>query len=291
MDIITFLISVYCLIDDSLAGQKLRRRGPAPTLSDAEVLTIEIVGEFLGIDTDAGLYRFFRRHFSGWFPGLKKIHRTTFTRQAANLWAVKRQLWQQVVAVVPHDRLISVIDSFPLPVCRFGRAPRCRRFRGTASYGYDEVARQKFYGFRAHVRLGWPGVVADFRLLPAHIHDIAAAEAMLPPLRGWVLGDRNYWAPRLFQSLAEQGLQLLAPYKSKKREPFRYPRTLTHMRYRIETVIGQLVERFHAKKVWARDRWHLTSRWMRKLLSHSIAVLFCCQAGLSPLSLAELIVD
>ena len=37
MDIITFLISVYCLIDDSLAGQKLRRRGPQPTVSDAEV--------------------------------------------------------------------------------------------------------------------------------------------------------------------------------------------------------------------------------------------------------------
>jgi hypothetical protein len=87
MDIITFLVSVYCLIDDSLAGQKLRRRGPQPTVSDAEVLTIEIVGEFLGIDTEAGLYRFFRRHFGDWFPGLRKIHRTTFTRQAANLWA------------------------------------------------------------------------------------------------------------------------------------------------------------------------------------------------------------
>ena len=104
MDIITFLISVYCLVDDSLKAQTLRRRGPQPTLSDAEVLTIEIVGEFLGIDTDAGLYRYFRRHFSGWFPGLKRIHCTTFTRQAANLWAIKRQLWQQVVALVPPTR-------------------------------------------------------------------------------------------------------------------------------------------------------------------------------------------
>ena len=197
MDIITFLISVYCLVDDSLAGKKLRRRGPEPTLSDAEVLTIEIVGEFLGIDTEAGLYRFFRRHFGSWFPGLRKIHRTTFTRQAANLWAVKRQLWKQVVTLVPYDRLFSVIDSFPMPVCRFGRAPRCRCFKGDAAYGYDEVARQKFYGFRAHVRMGWPGVVTDFRLLPANTHDIVAAEAMLPPVRGWILGDRNYWAPRL----------------------------------------------------------------------------------------------
>ena len=52
------------------------------------------------------------------------------------------------------------------------------------------------------------------------------------------------------------------------------------MRYRIETVFGQLVERFHAKRVWARDLWHLTSRWMRKLLSHTLAVFFCAQLNL-----------
>ena len=51
MDITTFMIAVYCLIDDALAGQRLRKRGPQPTLRDSEVLTIEVVGEFLGLDT------------------------------------------------------------------------------------------------------------------------------------------------------------------------------------------------------------------------------------------------
>jgi hypothetical protein len=32
---------------------------------------------------------------------------------------------------------------------------------------------------------------------------------------------------------------------------------------RVETVLGQLVERYHAKRVWARDAWHLWSRWQR----------------------------
>jgi hypothetical protein len=291
MDIITFLIRVFCLIDDSLPERRLRRRGRRPTLSDAEVLTIEIVGEFLGIDTDVGLYRYFRAHFGAWFPGLRRIHRTTFTRQAANLWAVKRQLWQQVVALVPQDPLVGVVDSFPIPVCRFGRAPRCQRFKGVAAFGYDEVARQTFYGLRAHLRLGWPGVVTDLRLVPANVHDTTVAADLLQSTQGWVLGDRNYWDPDLRTALAAQGLHLLAPFKTKKHEPFRYPHWLTHMRYRIETLIGQFVERFHAKRVWARDRWHLTARWMRKLLSHSIAVLFCCQAGLPPLSLAKLIKD
>ncbi|HSG41862.1 MAG TPA: hypothetical protein VLA72_01795, partial [Anaerolineales bacterium] len=44
MDITTFMIAVFCLIDDYLAFQRLRKRGPQPTLRDREVLTIEVVG-------------------------------------------------------------------------------------------------------------------------------------------------------------------------------------------------------------------------------------------------------
>ena len=68
MDLSTFIVSVFCLIDDHLKGRRIRRRGPAPKLSDSEVLTIEVVGEFLGLDTDRALYRYFRRHYGEWFP-------------------------------------------------------------------------------------------------------------------------------------------------------------------------------------------------------------------------------
>ena len=52
MDARTLLITVYCLIGDWLGGRQLRRRGPQPLLADSEVLTIEWVGEVLGIDTE-----------------------------------------------------------------------------------------------------------------------------------------------------------------------------------------------------------------------------------------------
>lgn len=291
MDNITFLISVYCLIDDWLNDRRIRQRGPQPLLSDSEVLTIEIVGEFLGIDTDLQLFTHFRRHYGDWFPMLKQVHRTTFTRQAANLWVVKEQLFGYLSQLVPHDPLISVVDSFPMPVCRFARANRCRSFAGRAAFGYDEVARQTYYGLRAHVRICWPGVIVATTLAPANIHDTEAAEELLEGAQGWALGDRNYWKPEWQLALREQGLALLAPYKSAKRQKFRYPHWLTEKRYRIETVFGQIVERFHAKKVWARDVWHLTARWFRKLVSHLIAVLFCQRLGLSPLRFSELLQD
>jgi hypothetical protein len=57
----------------------------------------------------------------------------------------------------------------------------------------------------------------------------------------------------------------------------------------VETVIGQLTGRYQLKRVWARDAWHLWSRWLRKLLSHTMAVLLCQRAGLGPLRIADLV--
>ena len=126
MDLSTFIITVYCLVEDELRGRpRLRQRGHAPALSDGEVLTMEIVGEYLGLDTDTGLYRYFRRHYGVWFPALRRIDRSTFARQAANLWARKGELWQAVSERVAHDPALSIVDSFPIPVCRFARAPEC----------------------------------------------------------------------------------------------------------------------------------------------------------------------
>ena len=49
-------------------------------------------------------------------------------------------------------------------------------------------------------------------------------------------------------------------------------RLLVKTRRLIETVIGQLTERFCFETVRARDLWHLTSRINRKLLAHTVAL-------------------
>jgi hypothetical protein len=126
----------------------MRQRGPLPKLSDSEVLSIEIVvGEYLGIDTDySGLYAYFRRHYGEWFPTLPETHRTTFTRQAANLWALKEKLRKELLDRISFDPRISLVDGFPLPVCCFVRAYRCRRLAEQSAFGYDEMTKQTFYG-------------------------------------------------------------------------------------------------------------------------------------------------
>ncbi len=300
MDLDTFIVATYCLVDEAMDelladGPRLRSRGPSPALDDREVLTVEIVGEFLGLDTDGGIYRYFGRHYAGWFPALARVHRTTFARQAANLWSVKKRLWERLLATrVERDEGLCLVDSFAVPACSFAKAPRHRSFAGIASRGYDAMAKAVFYGFEGHLRVAWTGVIVSAALAPAGVHDRWVAESDLLPGVGHgalVVGDTNYWSPVLREDLARYGVGLLAPKRpNEKRERHPWPAWLTALRRRIETVIGQLVERYGAKRVRARDLWHLTSRFFRKLLSHTCCVHLCQQAGLPPLRFSELVV-
>jgi hypothetical protein len=292
VDLSTFIIAVFCLIDDRLKGHRIRQRGPSPKLSDAEVLTVEIVGEFLGMDTDEGIRLFFERHYGGWFPALGGVHRTTFARQAANLWKVKERLWQELLLLAPHNPSFALVDSMPLPACLFARAYRCRRFRGEAAFGKDTLLRQTFYGFRVHMRVCWPGLITRFSVAPANAHELSVVPELLEATRGLVVGDRNYWSPETKEELARNGgVELLAPYQSKKRDPTpERSAFLGRLRYRIDTVFSQLVGRYSVKRVWARDLWHLASRLLRKVLSHTVAFLLNHRAGNPPLQLSKLLI-
>jgi hypothetical protein len=272
------------------AAQPWRSRGPAPVLADSEVLTMELVGEFLGLDQDQALYRYFQKHYQAFFPSLGRVHRTTFVRQAANLWGVKERLWQRLLRHIPHDPRLAILDSMPLPLCRFARAQRCRRCRGQAAFGRDHVAQQTFYGFRLHLCLCWPGVISRFCLAPANVADLAAVPDLVTGRSGFVVGDRNYWSPRLSEELRALGLYLLAPFRAASRDPDRAGSFfLSRVRYRVDTVFGQLTERFQLKRVWTRDNWHLCNRVLRKVLSHTVALLLNRQAGNPPLQLEHLL--
>lgn len=254
------------------------------------MLTIEIVGEFLGIDEDTELFAYFRRHYAHFFPNLRRVHRTTFARQAANLWKLKEILWQELLAESPHDPTFALCDSMPLPVCLFARAYRCSRFKGEAAFGKDTLLKQTFYGFRVHVRVCWPGLISRISVAPANAHELSVVPEIVEGTSGLIVGDRNYHSPKTSQELAGMGIELLAPYSSKKRDPApQRSALLSRFRYRIDTVFSQLSGRYSMKRVWARDLWHLTSRLLRKVLSHTVAFLLNHRSGNPPLQLAKLL--
>jgi len=286
------LLEVFCLVDDQLQALdlgRLRRRGPAPALSDGEVLTIELVGEFLGLDTDKALFRHFRWYHRAEFPALARVSRTTFARQAANLWRVKQLLQARLAEHLAAGDPLWLVDSLPVEACKFARARFCRRFAGEADYGYDHGVKRTFYGFRLHLRTSRDGVVLAYELAPARVNDKAVLPDLDPPAGSVGIGDRGYWKPELQAALAAAGVRFLTPYlhKSKDPDPARSAR-LSAVRYRLETVNGQLAERYRIKRTWAKDLWHLCHRLIRKILSHTALALINFRAGHPPMQLDAL---
>ena len=179
----------------------------------------------------------------------------------------------------------------PLPACLFARAYRCRRFRREAAFGKDTLLKQTFYGFRIHARVYYPGVITRVSVAPANAHELSVLPEIVEGTSGLVVGDRNYHSPKTKEELAGMGVELLAPYSSKKRDPTpKKSALLSRLRYRIDTVFSQLTGRYCVKRVWVRDLWHLASRLFRKVLSHTVAFLLNHQVGNPPLQFSKLLI-
>jgi hypothetical protein len=139
MDRAEFIIRVYCLVCEHYRVIKntyrLRRGGFTPALSDEEVITLELCGEYFKLATDKDLFTYFRTHYAHFFPQLRD--RTLFVRQAANLWRVKAAIQQRLTQVSGQATdPVQIIDTLPLPVCGYTRSSRDRCFKPFADYGH-----------------------------------------------------------------------------------------------------------------------------------------------------------
>ena len=294
MSIDDFIISVFCLVDDELEkilrGKKLRQRGPGPGLRDSEVITIEIVGEFLGMDCDKTIWEYFKRHWAHFFP--KIPDRSNFARQAANLHVVKRLLQESLATNLnSFNDTLHIIDGLPIPICKFARAHFSHIFKGEVAYGYCATKKERYYGFRGHIVISSIGVITGATFTKANVDERDACPELVEKIKGLLLGDKGYIRPELQDQLKKQGLNLETPLREnmKDKRPKVFLRWMVGTRRLIETVIGQLVERFHIEKVRARDLWHQFSRFWRKLLAHTVSIKLSLGIKNEPLQFEHLV--
>ena len=68
MPIDEFITTVFCWVEQGFekvtAGVKLRTPRLCSRLSDSEVITMEIMGEFLGYDGDEAIWEYFKQHWA-----------------------------------------------------------------------------------------------------------------------------------------------------------------------------------------------------------------------------------
>jgi hypothetical protein len=296
MDRDTFILTVYCLVDDESkklrAVSRVRHVGFTPELSDAEVITMDICGEYFKLQTDKDLFDSFAHHYRHFFPLLSA--RSLFVRQAAHLWQFKAALQRRLTFLSgqAHDP-VQPIETLPLPVCPYARAPRDRCFAGPADYGYCDAKELHYYGFKLGLRISRGGMSTHSPLLAARPHDINPLEELVEGLHGIAPADKGFIALQLQQQRAqEQGVRVVTPRKKKMKTAL-YPallvKTCARWRKLVETVGSHLTERFGVNRIRVHDLWHFQHRLIRKVLADTAAVFLNLNLGRQPLDLDGLV--
>jgi hypothetical protein len=266
-------------------------RGFAPALIDAEVITLEICGEYFKLNTDQDIFDYFRTHYRTWFPALTE--RSLFVRQTANLWQVKAAIQQRLTQISGQAAdPVQVIDTLPLPVCALTRAPRERCFTMQAEYGYCVAKQMHYYSFKLGLRVARLGMITSFPLLPARPHDTNMLDDLVDGCTGLTPADKGF-IDAFRQALLEErhGVLLVTPPR-KGMAASSTPALLKAcrcIRKRVEIVASQLTERFAISRIRVRDLWHFQQWLIRKVLARTIVVFLNLQLGRAPLDLDSLV--
>lgn len=274
MPIEEFITKIYVRVDDFLKKYgNLRERGPKPKLSDAEVITIEIAGEFQGLGSDKRIWEYFKHHWQVLFPNIGS--RTSFVRQGANLWRIKQELQEMISKELHGAGDIFLFDGLPIPICNIKRVNSRNPFRGIGNFGYCAAKDYKYFGFKGHIFTNLHGLILNFTITAANIDERDVLPELTHKRSGFVIADKGLIRPELNELLAKQNLNLQTPLRSNMQDsrPKEYVNSIMNVRRRIETVIGQLVERFNIQSIRVKDLFHLSVKTGRKILSHTFGFL------------------
>lgn len=277
-----FILLVYTIIDDLYhqfvpTSVSQRRNVDTAKMSDSEIITLSICGELAGIDSENAWYSFVKRNYRHLFPRL--CSRTRFNRTRRALLQVTELLRQKLTHSfpIPTSRYF-VIDSFPLPVCKFGRARYCRSFRvDGANYGKCPSKKETYFGFKVHALITIEGYITAFEITPASVDDREGLRDFAENhLCLTVLGDKGYTGEQLWEDMQEKGICLMSlkPSNHKNNWPKEVRQVIFRFRRRIETVFSQLSEQLNAEKVLAKSFRGLCTRLQNKILGHNLCMAF-----------------
>ena len=150
------------------------------------------------------------------------------------------------------------------------------------------VPRKKIHG---HLIINSIGVVSAGVFTAANIGERDVCPSLAQNIFGLLIGDKGYLSSELKIEMKKNGVYLETHLRNNMDDnrPKEFIKWIMGTRRLVETVIGQLSERFHIEKVRAKDIWHQTSRFWRKLLAHTVCVRMSVNMGNEPLEFERLV--
>lgn len=251
----------------------IRRKGPKPKFSDAEVIALNLTAECLMLDSENYLFKLLakqRHHF------MNLIDRSNFNRRKKNLFAYMEIMRKHLAQSLCEGEDTFVVDSMPLAICKFSRAKRikiCKEaFESVPDYGFCAAQNANYFGYKLHGITSVNGVITDFDLSKASTADIHFINDIKEKYAGcMILGDKGYLSHPMQTSLFEDHKLLLkTPMRVNQKNFVKQPAVFRKVRKRIETFFSQLYDQFKINRNYAKSFKGLATRVLSKITGYTL---------------------
>lgn len=219
--------------------------GIAPSITDAEVLTLAAIAPLVGIDTDRRFLRYARKHLRGMFPYIPG--QSGYNKRLRALAGTIGWLAAVLATTSVYTDDVWLVDSTPVECARSRPTVQRSNLAGWAGYGYCPSHSRFFWGLRSMLA----------RLEPTTDQTIAA--------------DKGYRSKDLEADLNQAGLTLLRP-AARNEAPRPGAAALKKIRQRIESVFDTLKDQLSLERHGGRTPTGVTARVAQRILALTAAI-------------------
>ena len=154
IDVDTFLTTLYCIVDDVYRAQfapcKPVRRGAKPAMTDSEVLTVALLGQWNTHNSERWMGAYVAHHWRGYFP--RCLRQSAFNTRVRDVAGVLLRLGpviqQQLAVALGVTTADEVLDGVAVPLARWCRGRRHRVFAAEAALGRGGADQAFYYGVK-----------------------------------------------------------------------------------------------------------------------------------------------
>lgn len=244
-----------------------------PKLNDKEVVSLVLVAEYLGIDSEYELFRKMPKSLSS------KIERSVYNRRKRKLFPFIERIREKISRIIISDEEYHIIDSMPLEICKMSRKNRLKickeEFTTSPNEGFCASQQTRYYGYKLHAVCTIQGVFRSFDLSKASVHDIHYlhdVENLFSNVT--ILGDKGYLSKQIQIDLFNyHKIKLEVPMRKNQKDYKEQPYLLRKSRKRIETLFSQLCDQFNIRNNYAKTFQGFKTRILAKITALTVIQL------------------
>ena len=271
---ISNLEEIYCLIANltSLIDEKVQisKVGRKKKLSRAELLTISIIKQKLGIETNKQLYLLIKNYMQKDFSEMPSYQQFSAGLES-NFWHLG--IINTILSELNKQKKSEffIVDSTPLPLCSVGYRFRSQLGKGIASSGKNMNG--WYFGFKLHLIINKNMDIVSFKFTNGSTSDIAALDSkMVRGITGYLIGDKGYLGLKKVKELKNCNISLITKVRKNMKQTPISKAILQMLKRRqiVETSFSILKDRLQIINKKARSITSFFSQALSAILAYTL---------------------